>query len=52
MSIWSSGIINLKYILPESTLIYCFITEKMINNVQQKQIVDVFERQGIIIKYS
>jgi hypothetical protein len=52
MSIWSSGIINLKYILPASTFIYCFITKKMINNAQQKQIVDVFEKQGIIIKYS
>jgi hypothetical protein len=52
ISIWSSGIINLKSMLPDSSLIYCFITKKIAEAPGQNQIVDVFEKQGIIIKYS
>jgi hypothetical protein len=49
-SIWSSGIINLSNILPGSTEIHCFVTEKIITG-ELKKIIEAFKQQNIKVTY-
>lgn len=52
VSIWSSGIINLSDILPSSTRIICFVTEKITASQETKKIIQAFKSQGIDVIYA
>lgn len=51
MSIWSSGLINLSKMLPVSSRIYCFVTEKITEKDEVKKIINAFREQNIDIFY-
>lgn len=52
ISIWSSGIVNLSVMLPASTKMYCFVTERLIKTETAKKLLNAFKRQDIEIIYA
>jgi len=51
ISIWSSGLINLSSMLPQSAEIYCFVTEKITEKPEIKGIITAFAEQNINVIY-
>ena len=51
LSSWSSGILNLKCLLPDETSLYCFVTEEITKTTETKKLVSVFSRYGVLVKY-
>jgi hypothetical protein len=50
-SSWSSGLINLKGLVPGSTHICCFVTPAIVNTRETKKLVDVFRQEKIEVIY-
>lgn len=50
-SIWSSGMINLSQMLPNSVKLSCFVTHKIIDNDELKKLMQVFESQNIEVNF-
>jgi len=51
ISSWSSAIINLSNMLPDTVGIYCFITEKITAKEEEKRLVMAFREQKINVVY-
>jgi hypothetical protein len=51
ISSWSSAIINLSNMLPDTVGIYCFLTEKITAKAEEKKLVMAFREQKINVVY-